>query len=130
MGCNVIGFSGGDGSTGTGGIEQFYNDQLTGTNGREYGYLDENANLEGVIKPAVNGRTVVSTIDVNIQNILQKYIDEWQTTVGSNVTAAIVMNPNNGEVLAMGSTRTFDLNNPRELNGYTDEELLELGKKE
>ena len=72
MGCNVIGFSGGDGSTGTGGIEQFYNDQLTGTNGREYGYLDENANLEGVIKPAVNGRTVVSTIDVNIQNILQK----------------------------------------------------------
>lgn len=130
MGCNVIGFSGGDGSAGTGGIEQFYNDQLTGTNGREYGYLDENANLEGVIKPAVNGRTVVSTIDVNIQNILQKYIDEWQTTVGSNVTAAIVMNPNNGEVLAMGSTRTFDLNNPRELNGYTDEELLELGKKE
>ena len=130
MGCNVIGFSSGDGSTGTGGIEQFYNDQLTGTNGREYGHLDENANLEGVVKPAVNGRTVVSTIDVNIQNILQKYIDEWQTTVGSNITAAIVMNPNNGEILAMGSTNTFDLNNPRELTGYTEEELLQLGKKE
>ena len=130
MGCNVIGFSSGDGSTGTGGIEQFYNDQLTGTNGREYGYLDENANLEGVVKPAVNGRTVVSTIDVNIQNILQKYIDEWQTTVGSNITAAIVMNPNNGEILAMGSTNNFDLNNPRELTGYTEDELLQLGKKE
>ncbi len=130
MGCNVIGFSSGDGATGTGGIEQFYNDQLTGTNGREYGYLDEDANLEGVIKPAVNGRTVVSTIDVNVQNIAQKYVDEWQNTVGSKVTAAIVMNPNNGEILAMASSNTYDLNNPRDIKGFTDEELMAMGKKE
>ena len=57
----------GDGSNGTGGIEQYYNDSLIGVNGREYGYLDEDANLEGVVKSAVNGRTVVSTIDVNVQ---------------------------------------------------------------
>lgn len=88
----MIGFASGDGSNGTGGIEQYYNDSLIGVNGREYGYLDEDANLEGVVKSAVNGRTVVSTIDVNVQNILQKYIDEWQTSVGSHVTAAIAMN--------------------------------------
>ena len=91
--CSVIGFSSADGTVGTGGIEQFYNEDLMGVNGREYGYLDEENNLEGVLKEPTNGKTVVSTIDLNIQNILQKYIDEWQTTVGSHVTAAIAMNP-------------------------------------
>ena len=128
--CSVIGFSAGDGSTGTGGIEQFYNDSLIGVNGREYGYLDEDFNLEGVVKSATNGKTEVSTIDLNIQNILQKYIDEWQTTVGSHVTAAIAMDPNNGEVLGMASSKKFDLNNPKEISGYTEDELLEMGKKE
>lgn len=131
MACNVIGFSSGDGSIGTGGIEQYYNDALTGTNGREYGYLDEDANLEGVIKPAINGMTVVSTIDVNIQNILQKYVDEWQTTVGSKITAAIAMDPDTGEVLGMATSNTFDLNDPRNIEGYyTDDEIYQLGLTE
>ena len=128
--CNVIGFASGDGSNGTGGIEQYYNDSLIGVNGREYGYLDEDANLEGVVKSAVNGRTVVSTIDVNVQNILQKYIDEWQTSVGSHVTAAIAMNPNNGEILGMATSNKFDLNDPRKIEGYSDDQLYELGKKD
>lgn len=128
--CNVIGFASGDGSSGTGGIEQYYNDSLIGVNGREYGYLDEDANLEGVVKSAVNGKTIVSTIDVNVQNILQKYIDEWQTSVGSHVTAAIAMNPNNGEVLGMATSNKFDLNDPRNTDGFSEEELLALGKKE
>ena len=130
LACNVIGFTSSDGSVGTGGIEQYYNSSLIGVNGREYGYLDQDSNLEGVVKPASNGNTVVSTIDVNIQNIVQKYIDEWQNNVGSKVTAAIVMNPNNGEILAMGTSNKFDLNNPRDVSGYTEQELFDLGKKE
>lgn len=130
LACSVLGFTSSDGSVGTGGIEQYYNSSLIGVNGREYGYLDEESNLEGVIKPASNGNTVVSTIDVNIQNIVQKYIDEWQTNVGSKVTAAIVMDPNSGEILGMGTSNKFDLNNPRDVSGYTEEELLALGKKE
>ena len=130
LACNVIGFTSSDGSVGTGGIEQYYNSSLIGVNGRESGYLDQDSNLEGVVKPASNGNTVVSTIDVNIQNIVQKYIDEWQTNVGSKVTAAIVMNPNNGEILAMGTSNKFDLNNPRDVSGYTEQELFDLGKKE
>ena len=128
--CNVIGFASGDGSSGTGGIEQYYNDSLIGVNGREYGYLDEDANLEGVVKSAVNGKTLVSTIDLNVQNILQKYIDEWQNSVGSHVTAAIAMDPNNGEVLGMATSNKFDLNDPRNTDGFSEEELLALGKKE
>lgn len=130
LACHVIGFTSSDGSTGTGGIEQYYNSSLIGVNGREYGYLDEEMNLEGVVKPAVNGNTVVSTIDVNVQNILQKYVNEWQTNVGSKVTAAIAMDPNNGEILGMATSSLFDLNNPRDVSGYTEEELIALGKKE
>ena len=61
---------------------------------------------------------MVSTIDLNIQKIVEKHISEWQSSVGSNMTAAIVMNPNNGEILAMSTSRAFDLNNPRDLNNY------------
>ncbi len=130
LACNVIGFASGDGSMGTGGIEQYYNESLIGVNGREYGYLDDEANLEKVVKSAENGKTIVSTIDVNIQNIVEKYINEWQTTVGSRVTAAIAMDPNNGEILAMATSNTFDLNNPRDVSGYTEEELMALGRTE
>ena len=66
LACNVVGFSYDNGKQGSGGIEQYYNDQLTGTNGREYGYLDDESNMEKVIKSAENGNTIVSTIDVNI----------------------------------------------------------------
>ncbi len=131
LACNVIGFAQAGGETGSGGIEQYYNSQLIGVNGREYGYLNEETNLERVIKPASNGNTIVSTIDVNIQKIVEKYIDEWESTTGSNMSAAIVMNPNNGEVLGMANKNRFDLNNPRDLgNRFTDEEIWQFGIKE
>ena len=131
LACNVIGFVTSDGSNGNSGIEQSYNEQLIGTNGREYGYLNDDSNLERVIKSASNGNTVVSTIDVNIQGIVERNINEWQQEVGSDRVAVIVMDPNNAEVLAMSSDQMFDLNNPWDLQGrYTDEEIRELGLKE
>lgn len=115
--CNVLGFAGNDGDGYTG-IEQSYNDELVGVSGREYGYLNDESSLERVIKNPTDGNKVVSTIDLNIQKIVEKHINEWQSSVGSNMTAAIVMNPNNGEILAMATSRAFDLNNPRDLNNY------------
>lgn len=131
LACNVIGFATSDGGGGNGGIEQSYNDSLIGTNGREYGYLNDDSNLERVIKSAENGDTVVSTIDVNIQNVVEKRIREWQEDPGSEHIGVVVMNPNNGEVLAMANDKTFDLNDPRAASDkYTDAELYELGLKE
>ena len=124
LACNVVGFSYDNGKQGSGGIEQYYNDQLTGTNGREYGYLDDESNMEKVIKSAENGNTIVSTIDVNIQRIVEKYIDEWMSGIGSKTAAVIAMDPRNGEILAMSSNRRFDLNNPRDLSSaYSQEEI-------
>ena len=127
LACNVVGFSYDNGKQGSGGIEQYYNDQLTGTNGREYGYLDDEANMEKVIKSAENGNTIVSTIDVNIQRIVEKYIDEWMSGIGSKTAAVIAMDPRNGEILAMSSNRRFDLNNPRDLSyAYSQEEIAAM----
>ena len=128
LACTVVGFSQGDGTTGIGGIEQYYNDQLIGVNGREYGYLNEETNLERVIKPASNGNRVVSTIDVKIQQIVEQHIDEWEAATGSDMSAAIVMDPNNGEVLAMTNKNRFDLNDPKDLGGrYSQTELRQFG---
>lgn len=131
LACNVIGFATSDGGSGNGGIEQSYNDALIGTNGREYGYLNDDSNLERVIKSAVNGDTVVSTIDVNIQNVVEKRIAEWMNEPGSKNVGVVAMNPNNGEILAMASNHTFDLNNPRQVSDrYTEDEIRALGTKE
>lgn len=131
LACSVVGFATSDGGRGNGGIEQSYNDSLIGTNGREYGYLNDDSNLERVIKPAINGNTIVSTIDVNAQNVVEKYISQWQNETGSRQAAVVVMNPNNGEVLAMADSNMFDLNNPRAVSEkYSQEELLALGRQE
>lgn len=127
----MIGFATSDGGTGNGGIEQSYNDSLVGTNGREYGYLNDDSNLERVIKPAENGDTIVSTIDVNIQNAVEKRINEWMSDPGSEHIGVMVMNPNNGEVLAMANNSMFDLNNPRSAaDSCSEEELRTYGLKE
>ena len=131
LACNVVGFAFDNGQQGSGGIEQYYNGELTGTNGREYGYLDSESNMETVIKSPENGNTIVSTIDVNIQKTVEKYIDEWMNGIGSETAAVLVMNPNNGEILAMSSNRRFDLNNPRDLSiMYTEEQIAAMTESE
>lgn len=128
---NVIGFTNEDNTNGTMGIERYYNDVLSGVNGRRYGYLNDRYDLEKVIRNEVDGDNVVTTIDYNIQTIVENNIQKWQTNdVGSKDISVIVMDPNNAEILAMASSNSFDLNNPRDLYMYTTEELYELGADE
>lgn len=131
LACDVIGFTNSKGAAGIGGIEGYYNDELTGSNGREYGYFDADLNLERTVKPAVNGHTIVSTLDANVQGIVEKHIAKFNEEIGSLNTAVVVMNPQNGEIYAMASEQPFDLNNPwdlspfyseSEINGMTDKE--------
>ena len=110
MACDVIGFTRSDNS-GLFGLEQYYNDVLSGTPGREYGYLNDDAALERTTIPAVDGNSIVTTIDANIQAIVEKYIkkfndeykDNYTERNGSNNTACIIMKVNTGEILAMAS---------------------------
>ena len=124
LACDLIGFTSA-GNVGTYGIEQINNDVLNGTNGREYGYLAGMGDLERTTVSPVNGYTVQSTIDVNIQRIVENVIWEFNEAIGSNNTAVLVMDPNNGEILAMASYPVFNLNDPRDLTGIYDQEELD-----
>ena len=131
LACNVVGFSFDNGKQGSGGIEQYYNSELIGINGREYGYLDSESNMEKVIKSAENGNTIVSTIDTNIQKTVEKYIDEWMNGIGSETISVLAMDPNNGEILAMASNRKFDLNDPRNLSTmYSEAQIAAMTESE
>ena len=136
LACDVIGFTDA-GNTATWGLEGYYNSTLNGSNGRKFGYLDEDASLEQTIVEAVNGKNLTTTLDASIQSIVEKYITAFDRALsagpnnkkdakkkGAENIAVIVENPNNGEILAMASSGTYDLNNPRDLTGsYTDKEI-------
>ncbi len=131
LACSVIGFTSADGSEGNGGIEQYYNDTLIGVNGREYGYLNDDSDLEAVIKPAQNGNTIMSTIDVYIQQLVEERIRQWKESMGSKHIGVVVMDPDNGEILAMASDSSYDLNDPRDLSRYyTQEEIDSMTDEE
>ena len=129
--CNLIGFMSSD-SQGTYGVEESYNDVLCGTTGREYGYFDSEMNLQRTIKEAKDGNSVVLTIDANVQQMIEQEIADFQTNgMGAERVAVMMMNPKNGEILAMASDSTFDLNNPRELNTmYTEEQITAMTEEE
>ena len=132
VGCNLIGFLGSD-DRGTYGIEESYNDELNGTTGREYGYFDSNMNLQRTIKNAKDGNELILTIDAHVQEVLEQQI-RWFQKSGAGPAkhvGVMLMNPNNGEILAMASESTFDLNNPRTLKTmYSKSEIAEMSEEE
>lgn len=130
LGSSIIGFTI-SGNVGNWGLEQYYNEELNGINGREYGYIDEELKLERTVKPAVNGNTIVSTIDANVQRIVQNYIKSFNEEYGSTNIGVIAMDPNNGEILAMASNDEYDLNNPTDLTyAYTKKEIKAMSDEE
>lgn len=136
LASDVIGFIY-DGNQGANGIESAYNSILNGTDGREYGYFDSESSVERTVKPAKNGNTVVSTIDVTLQSIVEKCILEFNQQYasdgnpGSKNTAVMIMNPNTGEILAEASYPNYDLNNPRDLSSlYTEEQLAAMSDED
>lgn len=130
LASRLIGFTA-SGNQGIWGVEQYYNDELNGTNGRIYGYYDEELNLQRTVREAVDGNSLCLTLDLNIQTIIERYATEFRKNVGCNNIGIIVMNPNNGEILGMTSNEEYDLNNPRDLSAwYTEEELAVMTEEE
>ena len=120
LASDVIGFTGKD-NVGSYGLEEYYNDILNGLNGREYGYLNDDSTLERTTIAATDGYNIVTTIDANIQQIVEKYLYQFneehknvaRTGNGANNVGCIIMDVNSGEVLAMASYPNFDLNDTR-----------------
>ncbi len=126
------------GDVGNGGIEGEYNDVLNGSNGRMFGYLNSDNDFQKDVIDPEDGKSVVTTIDLNIQRIVDKKIEQFNKEhanvaregAGSKNTGVIIMNPNNGEVLAMADYPNFDLNKPRDLTAFFTKEQIEAMTEE
>ncbi|MBQ8541240.1 MAG: PASTA domain-containing protein [Clostridia bacterium] len=127
---HVIGFTGDDGN-GLEGLEKMLDTTLSGTAGRIQVVQDVNNNLtpyeyENYIAPE-DGNGVVLTIDEVIQHYVEKYLEEAYNLYDiRNGAAAIVMDPNTGEILAMAVEPNFDLNAPRSVDPVSKLNLMGL----
>ena len=125
LAAQVIGFSGND-NQGLDGIEAKYNDELKGKNGkieRQTNAAGESLGDEEYIS-TVDGNSLILTIDMTIQSIVEKYLEEaCIDNVCTDGGSIIAMNPKNGDILAMATYPAYDLNSPYE--PHTDEQKAE-----
>ncbi len=137
LACDVIGFTTND-YDGQYGLEEFYNDTLSGTPGRQYGYLNDDGELERRTIPAEDGNSIVTTIDANIQSIVEKYLlkfneelkDRYHPGNAAENVGCIIMEVNTGEILAMASYPNYNLNDTRNTEALIGMNLLdEKGKR-
>lgn len=113
---HVLGYVGID-NQGLSGLELKYDDYLTGKNGSiKYtsdGKGNRLNNLE-VYEEATNGMDIYLTIDIDIQLALEKELENATAKYSPDESLAMVMDPNTGEIIAMGSNPTFDSNSYKE----------------
>ncbi len=137
LACSILGFTT-SGNEGIGGLEDYYNSTLNGIDGKEYGYVNSDSNYEIKVKDATDGNNVVSTIDANLQSIVESKISEFNDAMkdssheGAKNIGVIMMDPNSGEVLAMATNRTFSLQDPWDADTdkyFTDEERATIIKQ-
>ncbi|MBO6243694.1 MAG: hypothetical protein J6O41_03910, partial [Clostridia bacterium] len=123
LASQIIGFCGSD-NQGLDGIEAKYENELKGTKGAIKRHTDAKGGEIGdegeKYVSAVDGNDIVLTIDLTIQSIVEKYLEEAckdnLCTDGGNIVA---MNPQNGDILAMATYPSYNLNSP--YDAYTDE---------
>ncbi len=121
LAAQVIGFCGSD-NQGLDGVEAKYDDELKGKNGR----INRQTNAAGVslgdedYVSATDGNDLFLTIDMTIQSIVEKYLEEaCIDNVCTDGGSIIAMDPRNGDILAMANYPSYNLNTPYE--PYTDE---------
>lgn len=120
MACHALGFTGSDGA-GQYGLELQYNSLLAGTNGKYITARDSHGNempyeYQSYIE-AQDGYSIVTTIDVNVQTVLEEQLrTTYVESGGANRATGIVVNVKTAEILAMATYPNFDLNDPRTLN--------------
>lgn len=125
LAAQVIGFVGKD-NQGIIGLEAKYDELLKGEQGKILTLTDSRGNevdSEQQRIPPVDGKDLVTTIDVVMQQYAEQTIQKAVETKGAKKGLIIILNPQNGEIYAMANYPTFDLNEPFTIN---DAELAEI----
>lgn len=133
LASQLIGFTGTD-NNGLAGIEKAYDEYLKGVDGRAIKGRDGTGNAlpfkyESYVEPQ-DGYNLITTIDYNIQSILEKYLK--QAYIDDNPQGAVsgmIMDVKTGEILAMAIYPNFDLNNYNELTDYYQQKLNDYIKE-
>lgn len=128
LAASVIGFTSADGY-GMYGIESYYDDYLSGTDGRTISAKDSNGNelpyRYSKTYSAKNGNDVYLTIDNEIQYYLEKHLEEMSNQfMVKNRSCAILMNAKTGAIYGMAQYPSYDLNNPYDIADSAIEEKL------
>ena len=120
----VIGFTTQDTTQGLWGLELTYNDILRGTNGRQFGHINDENSVSKETVPAQDGYNLVTTLDMNMSRIISDVVETWSNEVGGKSVSVLAMNPQNGEILSMYDNTNYNLNDPTDLSSvYTQEQL-------
>ncbi len=131
---HLIGFTGSD-SQGLFGLERFYDEILIGTDGQYLTARDATSKLlengyAGYIPP-VAGQSIYTTIDVYLQRELELTLaDALREGGAQNRVTGVVMNVTNGEIYAMATLPSYDLNDPYTLDAASQKELIDSGLSE
>ena len=131
LASKVLGFTGGD-NQGIIGLEVKYEEYLKGINGMILTTTDaRGVELEGVAEDRlepVAGNTLQISLDYNIKTYAQQMAEKVMEEKQADKVAILLMNPQNGEILAMVNVPEFDLNDPFTLN--TEEESSNMSDEE
>jgi cell division protein FtsI (penicillin-binding protein 3) len=132
LAANVLGFVGLDGK-GLAGIEQVYNEKITGEPGKVFIEKDSRGRAyESTEIPGRPGQTIVLTIDQAIQYHAEAALTAAITQSGAKAGTAIVLDPRTGDILALANAPTFDPNNvgaapPAARNNWALQNIYEPG---
>lgn len=123
LASHIIGFTGTDGY-GLSGVEAYYNNLLSGENGKivsaKDGVGNEMSTKYDSYIDAVDGSDVMLTVDWTCQSILEKYVTEaLEDSQARNRVAGIIMDVNTGEILGMATKPDFNLNDPYTLDAVS-----------
>lgn len=113
------------------GLEGYYNATLTGVDGRQYGYINNNSDVEQTIIEPTDGKSIETSLDLGLQQIVEKYVNTFEEKMGAKNVGVIIEDPKTGEILAMDGGDRYDLNNPRDLsNVYSQSEIAAMNDEE
>ena len=99
--------------------------------GRQYGYFNNNSDVEQTIIAPTNGRSIETTLDIGAQQIVEKWVNAFQEAMGGANVGVIVEDPNTGGIIAMDGGDRYDLNEPRDMSRvYSQEEIKAMNDAE
>ena len=134
LASTVLGYTKAAGSSGGEyGLEGFYENMLVGTDGRVYGYQNEDASLERSVREAVDGYNLHTTIDANVQSVVEKYLKDFNDSYKDNAhpgngaenIGCIIMEVNTGNILAMAQYPDFDPSDYKNTDPLLGTKLIE-----